>query len=93
MGAICKICNGDMLKVNGCKPSTFIFEGRAYSRVKVGDAGDFHEDDSTDSRCSDCGAKYGYYHHEGCDCERCPVCKGQLLSCECELQITFDLVK
>jgi len=36
-------------------------------------------------RCHDCGIvnKKGNYHHLGCDMERCPKCKGQLISCGC----------
>ena len=34
--------------------------------------------------CPDCGVEEGELHQEGCDWERCPVCKNgqQLLSCE-----------
>ena len=85
MGAICKICNGDMLKVDGCKPMDFIHHEIRYTRKKVGDVGDFDEGCDPDTRCHDCAAKYGHHHHAGCDAERCPVCCGQLLSCECEL--------
>jgi len=34
--------------------------------------------------CHDCGIKEGQLHLEGCDMERCPKCKGQLLSCGCK---------
>jgi len=32
--------------------------------------------------CHDCGAKAGELHSLGCDMERCPICKGQLISCQ-----------
>jgi hypothetical protein len=34
--------------------------------------------------CHDCGTPDGGYHHRvGCDMERCPRCRGQLLTCGC----------
>ena len=38
----------------------------------------------TENMCGDCGATEGEYHHLGCDMERCPKCRGQLISCDCE---------
>lgn len=42
-------------------------------------------------RCHDCGIVNGFpnYHHPGCDMERCPVCEGQIISCECKQEGTY----
>lgn len=35
-------------------------------------------------RCYDCNALSGHSHHWSCDDERCHVCGGQLIGCDCE---------
>ena len=35
------------------------------------------------ARCGDCGVVRGGFHHPGCDIQRCPLCCGQMMSCDC----------
>jgi len=45
--------------------------------------------------CGDCGVDEGYHHVLWCECEDCPFCGGQLISCDCcyEALKLFDEVK
>ena len=80
--AVCNYCNREMLDGKGCKPFPVMMGGKSHRRIKVGAEGDWFQDEDY-ARCGDCGAETGYYHHAGCDCERCPICGHQLISCDC----------
>jgi hypothetical protein len=86
-GTKCDACKKDMLTADGCKPSVFAYQGNQYPRIKFGDSFDLYGDKDEAARCPDCNAKFGHYHHYGCDCEVCPVCGEQLISCGCDLHL------
>ena len=81
--AMCELCRRDMLTTDGSAISQLHAGGGLYQRVPVGGHGDFYEGGNDQTRCTDCGAHFGAYHHWGCDCERCPACGHQLISCDC----------
>ena len=89
-GAICEVCGQDMLNSQGCL-ATIIIDGVEYQRIPMGADDDFYggEDMADVERCGDCAAWRGHCHHWGCDCERCSICGGQLLSCDCGEEFEF----
>jgi hypothetical protein len=58
---------------------TIVIDGQEYERIPY--------DDLT-RNCHDCGVEYGELHKLGCDMERCPKCKQQLISCNCSVSDT-----
>lgn len=62
--------------------SKLLIHGILYEPVKVGDNGDWYEN-NPNATCGDCGEPFGKQHLPQCDIERCPACGGQLLSCDC----------
>lgn len=76
--AICNDCKQEMQTAGSCNFRFVQVGGKDYLRVT-----DYHD---INDRCHDCGIINGNIHHSGCDMERCPVCKGQLISCDCEVE-------
>jgi len=82
--AKCEICGREMLSAKGCNIPKVHISGKVYDRIRCGDPRDFCSDLGPGERCGDCGAMVGGIHHWGCDCERCPVCGGQMIGCDCD---------
>ncbi len=68
----CIDCSLVMATAKGCTRTELIIHGSPFVRRRHGG-----------NRCGGCGAKRGGVHHLGCDLERCPRCRRQLLSCGC----------
>jgi hypothetical protein len=79
-GAVCSWCRHDMTTALSCTMDALHQKGRHFDVPPYGaEPGRRAKSD----RCGDCGVFRGGWHHPGCDLQRCPVCGGQLLSCEC----------
>lgn len=81
--AVCRHCGREMLTACGCGISKVRIGVKVYPRVRCGGRGDLTEGTGKSFRCFDCNALAGYFHHVGCDAERCPGCGRQLIRCSC----------
>jgi hypothetical protein len=61
---------------------TYSLNGRAFPRIPYGTEQDDWGADK--HACHDCRVVRGELHVPGCNGEECPLCGGQLLSCDCE---------
>ena len=76
-GVTCKLCGQKMLRADGCTWPGVYSRGVYYRRIKYGEE-EFPWPDE-------------HFHHMNCDVEECPICGGQLIGCDCDLEYTDDL--
>ena len=84
--AKCKECGLEMLEADGCTVFRVKFGKKIYLRLKFSTAESEDGDGcalESNQRCHDCGCKVREFHHPGCDMERCPRCRDQIISCNC----------
>jgi len=78
--ALCSYCMQEMTTATSCSFDALHRDGAhlalAPHRASTGR--------SRGKACGDCGVSPGGWHHPGCDMQRCPACRGQLLSCGCD---------
>lgn len=80
--AICAWCDQEMSTAPSCTTTTFHRDGSPLTLAPYRSPRRASRAELTD-RCGDCGVVDGGSHHPGCDMARCPVCRGQLMSCGC----------
>lgn len=69
---------GEKMNVDTCKHKHIMIGGIPTLRIPY--------PPTSTKNCHDCNIWPGGVHHEGCDMEKCPICKGQLISCDCDIQ-------
>ena len=79
--AVCSWCNGEMTTAISCVVSAFHKKGHHFDMIPFGAEPGRR---ASGDRCGDCGVLRGGWHHPGCDIQRCPACRRQLMSCGCQ---------
>jgi hypothetical protein len=65
---------------------TYRIAGKEHPRVRYGkESMDWQ---ASRIACHDCGVLEGEFHVPSCDVEECPNCRGQMISCGCQVETT-----
>jgi hypothetical protein len=78
--AVCRWCEQEMTTASSCTVGVFHIEGRPVQMIAFGSE---PGPPTLCLRCGDCGVVRGGHHHLGCDVQRCPLCRGQMMTCGC----------
>jgi len=78
--AVCHWCEQEMTTASSCTVGAFHLDCRPVGMIAFGaEPGP----PTLRLRCGDCGVVRGGHHHPGCDVQRCPLCRGQMMTCGC----------
>ena len=64
--------------------TTLVIDGRTFQRIPYGREPGWPPGPRRE--CHDCAVLSGELHVPGCDMERCPSCRQQLITCSCEVE-------
>lgn len=78
--AICDLCNQEMTTAGTCSVHELHRDGTSAPVFRYGKDPGWKR---VKGRCPDCGVLPDGFHHLGCDVQRCPMCRSQLISCDC----------
>ncbi len=84
---ICERCKKETKQTNSCIKYVIEYEGGI--RAKPFRYEDPSQAEVAYNHCPSCRVRPGGYHHLDCPEEKCPCCKGQLISCECSGKFVF----
>ena len=86
--AECQYCDQEMTTAATCEVTEFHLDGVPVPLTPY--RPERGRGVSAPDRCGDCGVRPGGFHHIGCDMQRCPLCRGQFMWCDCRFDEDGD---